>query len=583
MDRIFRRSERAFKSYQIHLIMLSEETQKNIDLIREAKAGDPAAQTRILEIYRGLITSAIPGYRKSKEQVDEALYDAWRAVEDFDLEKDRSIKNAIFTYVRNGAIDRYRARDGSQEVSIYDERLRLDKEDDFLDLIGRESDPSSAMEEEGEEFQNEIVLERAYLTDRQRDAFRLKMEGLDIEEIRDKLKELGHDINYNTTAQTLFFARRKVRAVVDDETRREAVAKADEKRKQSKHWVYEMEEEALNRFGSSRFDIPERKLAFSLRIAGTRRLRAADMESYGISDEDAEIMLATGVMKKTNVSWQEWLSAINVHRYHTDPEYKKSKIEILNKAREKVDREVLRKNIKKAQDVKSKPIKRRRNRLLKEMIIPVFGIEDERGERVRPAEVSIQDVVDELRNYPRILSAYPKDVYAAVMHDLQSLGISTPEKGPRISKSLRRRLAEDSEMKDRAIERATHATEVRRQVYEKDPEKEKEAYRNSAKTRKRKYAEDPKFRKSTKKNLSKGRKAFDKKYESDPEFRERVNEKRRKTLAKGLRTSKLRASRRRDALRAVIEARFGNPQEVSAGYLIEYLSEKRPALLRRHY
>lgn len=314
------------------------------------------------------------------------------------------------------------------------------------------------------------------------------------------------------------------------------------------------------------------------------QFRQADLHAYGMNDDEIEYLTEKRFLREVEVSRNEALSIAGRHKMRTDPLYREMILDRLEVAQKRVTPEVRRKNVEKARQARKRGIKSRRQRLLKSVLIPHFGGTDEEGNQIPPEEVSIQDVVDMLEQYPRLLSSYPINPYMGVFYDLRALEIPTAERGDRIRRSWRRKLENDPELLATLQDRIQRATEVRMRVYEEDPERARDNYRRMVEARNRKLEEDPEFRAATMERLAKGNPALWEKYRTDPEFRERFRQKQLKGLEKGMKKIQRRAARRRTALLQLIEEEFdGDLIMVTGPRLTRFIEEHKPQSVWKHY
>ncbi len=148
-----------------------------------------------------------------------------------------------------------------------------------------------------------------------------------------------------------------------------------------------------------------------------------DIDRYGLSEEEIGAMLDSGFLQETEVSGAEARRISAWHRYNTDPSYR----DRLERARQCIDHEAaadsrrdyldnVRSRRKKVRESRS-----RRNKLMKEVLRPVFGITGSTGD----GSLSTAKVLEACYDNGSLSEYYGglSDPYHALRRDLIALGI----------------------------------------------------------------------------------------------------------------------------------------------------------------
>ncbi len=341
--------------------------------------------------------------------------------------------------------------------------------------------------------------------------------------------------------------------------------------------VYELQKGVVADFIRETARSTEEGVALYFLVTKEIRFRYVDLTNYGLNPDDIDIMVSAGLLREIEVDRSTTLSIAGHHKYATDETYRENALSSLAKARANIKRSGV--GLKEARRRRVARFKKRRERLLKEVIIPEFGVDGELPED----GVSIKAVEEVLGKYPEVLEMYPDGIYDALFYDIGHMGIRVADRYEKIGETWIRKLKENPFLLSKLQRRAAEATARRLEIYEEEPERADAAHKASAATRKRKMQTDPKFAKKTRENLSKGPGAFLEKCDTDPKFKAKADKNARAGLTKGNKIKKKRIARRRKALKSLVERRFGHLHGISVPKLTSYLEEKRPSFIERYY
>lgn len=191
-------------------------------------------------------------------------------------------------------------------------------------------------------------------------------------------------------------------------------------------------------------------------IAGIEpRFRHDDLTKiYKLRDSEIELLVQHGSLEPIEVGARDAQHIAHYHKASGDRQYRKQLIERLERG---------------CADL-MEGVRKRRARLLKEVVLPQFGAYS--GAVVSlPKTVSAKDVEDALRTHPDLLPVYPRNPYQALSHDIKALGIAI-DGADRIRRTLTKRMQEDPVYRQKILEnigkaqKTPAAPEVKRQCAE---------------------------------------------------------------------------------------------------------------------
>jgi hypothetical protein len=341
---------------------------------------------------------------------------------------------------------------------------------------------------------------------------------------------------------------------------------------------------------------PVYALAFRVLLDGHHTYRS--LKRRGFTDRYINSLIEGGMLIECDVGWKTRHSLEYKDRYIDDPAFRKRLEDAAEKSRtspNKPSAKVLARALKRARFVRNKPIRARRNKLLREVILPNFGVK--RGDTYEPPEsvpvaelVDIleggyQDVLDE--SYTSAVVSSPARLRQAVYLDVIALGIrpcNMGETADYISMKLKKRAETDEEYRNALMARAARATSERIKMFRVNPDARKAGDAKSAKTRREMMQTDSAFSRTTRANLSLGNSALWDKAESDPEFRERMYKRMRRGHDKGRETIMRRADRRcYNLFKQVIIPEFGWPSPRTGVKEVLDALDEYPDFVERYY